>query len=313
MLDPRQVPMQAGTPMTAETHASPLRAYVLLTLTALCWGANAVLGRVAVGEISPMALVSARWFGVVLLVAVFAREPVRRDWHILKTRLVYLAAMGTLGFSIFNGMFYVAAHYATAVNIGIIQGSIPVYVLIGVFVIHRTPVTKLQLAGVLVTMAGVATVASAGDLQRLSALAIGQGEVLVVAACLLYAGYTVGLRSRPAVSSLGLFTVMAGAAFLVSLPMVGAEIVLGQFQAPTPLGWLVVVLVALFPSLLGQIFFMQGVEMIGPGRAGLFVNLVPVFAAILGVVILSEPFETYHGAALGMVLGGIWLAERGNA
>jgi drug/metabolite transporter (DMT)-like permease len=70
--------------------------------------------------------------------------------------------------------------------------------------------------------------------------------------------------------------------------------------------------VALFPSLLSQIFFMRGVELIGPGRAGLFVNLVPVFGAILAVALLAEPFRLYHAAGLALVLGGIWLAEQGR-
>jgi drug/metabolite transporter (DMT)-like permease len=68
--------------------------------------------------------------------------------------------------------------------------------------------------------------------------------------------------------------------------------------------------VALLPSLLSQIFFIRGVELIGPARAGLFVNLVPVFGALLAVVLLGEPFALYHAIGLALVLGGIWLAER---
>ncbi|MEC7573062.1 MAG: EamA family transporter, partial [Pseudomonadota bacterium] len=66
------------------------------------------------------------------------------------------------------------------------------------------------------------------------------------------------------------------------------------------------------PSFLSQIFFMRGVELVGPGRAGVFVNLVPVFASGLSVLILGEHFAVYHGLALGLVLGGIALSERGK-
>ncbi|NIR60051.1 MAG: EamA family transporter, partial [Gammaproteobacteria bacterium] len=72
----------------------------------------------------------------------------------------------------------------------------------------------------------------------------------------------------------------------------------------------IVALVALFPSLLAQCSFIVGVDLIGPGRAGVFVNLVPVFAAALAVATLGEPFEAYHGVALALVLGGIWVSER---
>ena len=289
-----------------------IRAYLLLTVTALCWGGNAVFGRLAVGEISPMLLVTFRWLGVLLLISVFANRYIRKDWPVLKRHLVFVAAMGTLGFTAFNALFYVAAHSTTAINIGIIQGSIPVFVIIGAYLAYRTPVTALQAAGVLLTMVGVAVVASEGSIERLSGLSVSRGDALMVVACLLYGGYAVGLARRPLVSTLGFFTAISAAALLASLPLVAAEAILGQLQWPTLTGWIVVVLVALLPSLLAQIFFMRGIELIGPGRAGVFVNLVPVFASILAVLVLGESFEVHHAAALVCVLGGIWISEKGK-
>jgi drug/metabolite transporter (DMT)-like permease len=300
--------MTTGAP-PAETSG---RAYLLLTLTALCWGANAVFGRLAVGEVSPMALVTFRWLGALGLLLVFAHAQLRRDWPAIRERLLFVSAMGAVGFTAFNALFYVAAHSTTAVNIGIIQGSIPMFVLIGAFAAYRSRVGGPQVAGVLVTMLGVAIVASGGDLARVATFALNFGDVLMIAACLLYAGYTVGLSRRPPVSPLALFTVMAGAAFATSLPLALGEAALGLFQWPTPEGWLILALVTLFPSFLAQIFFIQGVSLIGPSRAGVFVNLVPVFASILALLVLKEPFESFQGIALGLVLAGIWLSERGK-
>jgi drug/metabolite transporter (DMT)-like permease len=288
------------------------RAYVLLTLTALFWAGNAILGRLAVGEVSPMALVSLRWLGALCLLVVFAHAQVRRDWPVIRGRLLFVAVMGATGFTIFNAIFYVAAHWTTAMNIGIIQGAFPVFVLIGAFAAYRTRVAGLQLAGVLMTMAGVAIIASGGELARLAVLALNLGDVLMIAACLLYAGYTLGLSRRPPVSALSLFTGMACAALVTSLPLALGEAALGRFQWPTPEGWLILGLVTLFPSFLSQIFFIQGVALIGPGRAGIFVNLVPVFTSILALLVLDEPFEPFHAVALALVLGGIWLSERGK-
>lgn len=305
---PIQAPMTAKTPHAAESG----RAYLLLAFTALCWGGNAVFGRLAVGEVSPMALVALRWLGALAVLVAFAHAQVRRDWPAMRERLLFLAAMGAIGFTVFNALFYVAAHWTTAVNIGIIQGSIPVFVLIGAFAADRMRVAALQVAGVLVTMLGVAIVASGGQLARLATFALNFGDLLMIAACVLYAGYTLGLSRRPLVSPLSLFTGIAAAAFLSSLPLALAEAALGQFQWPTPAGWLVVGLVTLFPSFLAQISFIQGVSLIGPSRAGVFINLVPVFASILALLILKEPFRPFHAVALALVLGGIWLSERGK-
>ncbi len=299
--------------MTEAPHSGTDRhAYLLLALTALCWGANAVFGKLAVGEISPMALVTLRWAGVLLFVSIFARNHVKRDWQILHPHLLRISLMGVLGFTAFNALFYVAAHSTTAVNIGIIQGSIPVFVLIGVFAAYRTRVTRLQIAGVVLTVFGVVIVASGGQLARLAGLAINFGDVLMIVACVFYAGYAVGLRQRPPASPIGLFTVMAGAAFVASLPLVFTEVALGKFQWPTITGWIVVSLITVFPSFLAQIFFIKGVGQIGPARAGVFVNLVPVFASILAVTFIGESFEPFHAIALCLVLGGIWLSERGK-
>jgi drug/metabolite transporter (DMT)-like permease len=288
------------------------RAYLLLTLTALCWGGNAIFARLAVGEVSPMALVALRWLGALGLLAVFAHAQVRRDWPAIRQRLMFVSAMGAIGLAVFNALYYVAAHSTTAVNIGIIQGAVPVFVLAGALALDRTPVGGVQLAGVLVTMLGVVIVACGGDFARLATFTLNLGDLLMIAACALYAGYTLGLRRCPPVSTLGLLTVMAGAAFLASIPLALAEAALGRFQGPTPTGWVILALITLFPSFLAQIFFIQGVALIGPSRAGVFVNLVPVFASILALLVLKEPFEPFHGVALGLVLGGIWLSERGK-
>jgi drug/metabolite transporter (DMT)-like permease len=242
----------------------------------------------------------------------FAHGQLRRDWPVLRARLPFLAIMGALGLAGFNAVYYVAAHWTSAVNIGIIQGSLPVFVLIGAFAAYRTRVSALQIAGVVVTMLGVALVGTGGNLWRIAGLAINRGDLLIVVACLLYAGYTVALQRRPAVGSLSLFTVLAGAALVASLPLVAVEAALGHFQWPTATGWAIVGLVVLFPSFLAQIFFIRGVELIGPGRAGVFVNLVPVFASILAVAVLGETVAAFQATALGLVLGGIWLSEAGK-
>jgi drug/metabolite transporter (DMT)-like permease len=78
---------------------------------------------------------------------------------------------------------------------------------------------------------------------------------------------------------------------------------------PDTMGWAVILYTVIFPSILAQIFYVRAVELIGANRAGLFVNLVPVFGTLLSVVVVGEAFHTYHAIALALVLGGIWLAE----
>lgn len=299
-------------PPPDERPSNDLRAYAFLTTTSLCWATNVALSRFAVGEISPFALVSLRWIVVLSVLGVFAHRQIREDLPLLRKRWPYFAAMGAFGYSVFNGMLYTAAHHTSAVNIGILQGSLPVFVLVVAYLAFRTPTRSVQIAGVAVTIIGVLIVAANGSVERLLALSFGLGDVLMIVACSGFAVYTVALRWRPAVSSLGMFAALAVAAFAASLPMLATEFSLGNTQWPTQTGWLLVAVSALIPSITGQICFMQGVQLIGPKRAGVFINLVPVFAAALAVVFLGEAFEIYHGVALVLVLGGLWLSERGE-
>jgi drug/metabolite transporter (DMT)-like permease len=292
-------------------HTS-LKAYLFLSFTAICFGANTTLAKLAVGEVSPMMVVTLRWLLVVVLLLVFNWKNLRRDWPVLKPRLGFLFTLGALGFAAFNALFYVAAYDTTAINMGIISGMLPVFILVGALITYGTPVRKLQWIGVAITLTGVGVVASAGEFNRLLELRLNRGDIFVVIASLLYAGYTVALQKRPICSVFSLFTVLGVAAFLVSLPMLAVEVWIGEFQAPTSQGWVVIILVALFPSLLAQTAFMRGVEIIGPGRAGIFINLAPVIGTIFAVLYLGEQFHAYHGLALMLVLGGIWLAERGS-
>jgi drug/metabolite transporter (DMT)-like permease len=303
------------TAADAAARFSPLRAawnspMLLLALTAFMWAGNSVAGRIAVGQISPMALIFLRWTFACIPLAIAARANLRQDLTALRPRWRYVALAGTLGFTGFNALFYLAAHRTSAVNISIAQGLIPPLVAIGAWLAFGARPRLLQGLGIAMTMAGVVWVGAKGDIANLRALDFNAGDLMMVVASIFYAGYTLLLRQRPHVSSLGLFAAMAVVAFLTSAPLVGIEIVEGTVLWPTLKGWATLAYVTLFPSLIAQIFFIRGVQMIGPARAGIFFNLLPVFGAFLGVAILSEPFEFYDAAALILVVAGIWIAER---
>lgn len=286
------------------------KAYVFLTFTTLFWAGNAIAARLAVGEISPMLLITLRWFGSVALLFALSGAQIRRDWPVLRRRLPYLALMGVVGLAIFNALFYLAAHETTAVNIGILQGAMPVLVLLGSVVFFRTKLGALQVAGVAITIAGVALVVSQGDLAVLAALEINRGDLFMLLASVCYAAYALGLRNKPQVSPISVLTVISTVAAFATLPLAMAEALMGRMVWPSLDGWAVVAYVTVFPSVLAQLFFINGVGLIGPARAGVFINLVPVFAAILAVAILGEALRWYHLGGLVFVLSGLWLAER---
>ena len=281
----------------------------LLFLATLGWGSNTIASRLAVGEVSPMLLIFFRWgFVVVILLSLYWRQMID-EWPIIRTRLKWLLIMGGCGLSLFNAFFYIAAHSTTAVNLGIIQSTMPGMILLGSFMFFGDRINRLQFSGLLLTLLGVGVIVTQGSLEQLMQLTFNHGDLLMIFACSFYAMYTVGLKSRPKISGMVMLAYFSVAAFLMTIPLMIFESFIYGTVMPGVKGFAIVFYIAMVPSFLSQIFFMRGVDLIGPGSAGLYANLVPIFSAIMAVLLLSEEFALFHLAAMLLVFGGIGLFE----
>jgi drug/metabolite transporter (DMT)-like permease len=283
---------------------------LLLTLAAVFWAGNTVAARLAIDQISPFMLTSLRWVLVAAVLWPVYGGEIRKHWPQIRPRLSGIVMLAIFGMTGFNALYYVAAHYTSAINMGILQGALPIFVLAGAFLAHGTRGGLVQLAGVLITAVGVVVVATRGEPLAILEVEFNKGDLAMLAACVLYAFYTVALRDRPLMPGAAFFTLLALIAAVTSLPLVALEALTTGVTMPTLQGWLVTAWVAIFPSTLSQLFYLRGVDLIGPGRAGVFINLVPVFSAVLAVVLIDEPFAAFHAVALVLVIGGIWLAQR---
>lgn len=283
--------------------------YFLLTITMLFWSANTVFALLSVGEASPMVIVFSRWLGVSLLVLLFARKQIRQDWAVFLDNKAYFLRMAVLGFAFFNGLYYVASHTTSATNLGILQGAIPIFVLIGSVLFYQGKLGILQIIGVIIALLGVVLVSVQGSFDVLMELAFAKGDLLMLLAGLFYAAYSLGLKDRPKIHSLSFFSYLAFLAFLSSIPLLGIEIALEQSLYPSKKGWIIIGLITLLPSFLSQILYIISVQNIGPARAAVFANLIPIFSTIMAAVVLKEHIQWFHYIALFMVLGGIGLSE----
>lgn len=290
------------------------RPYLVLTLTTLFWGGNVVAGKLAVGQIDPYALMILRWGGALLAVLPFALRPLKRDWPAIRGNWPLLLFYGIMGYATFNVLVYVAAHLTSGVNIAIEQVAVNIFVMLLNFAVFRTHVRALQLLGVALTILGVAITATRGDLGRILVLDVNLGDALVLLACLAYAVYSVTLRYRPTTNWLSFLVVTFAGAIIASFVFQfllggGPAALAGSFRAITLQGWLIALYTVFFPSVISQMLYVRGVELIGPNRASLFVNLIPLFGTIGSVLVLGERLETAHLLAGGLIIVGIVLAE----
>jgi drug/metabolite transporter (DMT)-like permease len=288
----------------------PWLAALLLTLTAMMWAGNAIAGRLAVGEVSPMLLTSLRWVLAVAMLLPFTLGRVRADWPVLRRQWPFLLAMGAVGYTLFNVLLYSSAYTTSAVNITIIQASMPMLIFALNLAVFRVAIRPLQVVGYMMTLLGVALVAGQGDLAGLARLQVTEGDALMLVASVLYSGYTVALKRRIGLHPLSLLTAMCGGAAVTAVPFAAWEWASGAAVLPaTPMAAGVVLYTAVAASVVSQWFYMTGVSAIGANRAGLFINLVPVFGAGLAVAILGEEVALHQALALLLVLGGILIAQ----
>ena len=284
--------------------------HLFLTLASLFWGFNAIAGRLAVDEISPMLLVTGRWLGVMIILSIICRNQFSLGFQIFKSNYKWMIVMGLCGFTTFNSLYYISAHYTVAINLGIVQSTTPAFIMIISMFWLKTKINLKQVTGLFVTFIGVSIVISNGNLLSLLSLKLNNGDLLLIVACIFYAIYAVGLRKRPEINDVLLMTFFSYVAFIGSLPGLIIEITQYSFFFPTFKGLMILSVIIIFPSLLAQILFMKGVKIVGPALSGLYTNLVPIFTSLLAIIILDEVFHIYHLISLIIIFLGIYIFDR---
>ncbi len=287
------------------------KAYALLAWATLFWAGNSIAGKLAVGHASPMVVVAVRWLVVMVVLYVFTRKHIAADWPVIRSRWKYLLLLGVLGFTGFSVALYYALVFTTAINSAILQGGMPFFVFCASFVLFGSRISPKQAVGFVISFIGVVAIAVRGDIDNLAALDINFGDALMLVAIISYGVYTAALRSKPTLHWASLMFALCLGATLSSLPLLALEMAQGATIIPDLQGWAAITYIVIFPSLLGQVFYIRAVELIGSNRAGLFVNLLPIWGAVLAVTLLGEAFHLYHAVALVLILAGIGLAEYG--
>ncbi|MFB9947687.1 DMT family transporter [Rhizobium puerariae] len=288
------------------------QAYLSLVIATLCWGGNAVAGKLAVGHVSPMILTFWRWFFAVVIIFAISLPQIRKDWPVVRKHLPILIFLGISGYVVFNAALYTAVNYTTAINVTVEQVLIPMLIFVMNFALFRMKVSWAQIFGFTLTFVGGLITAAHGDIQTLWTLTVNMGDAIMMIAIVGYALYTVALRWRPMIDWRTLMAVPALVALVFSAPLAAWEYESGRMIWPDLTGWIVVLYTAVFASLVAQVLYIVAVGKIGANRAGLFINLVPVFGTLLSVVIIGEDLQFFHVAALALALGGIAIAEWGK-
>lgn len=285
--------------------------YLLLTLTSLFWAGNMVMGRGIRADVPPIALAFWRWTIALILVLPFALPHLRSQWPALRRAWLPVILLGIIGIGGYNTFAYLALQYTTATNATLLNSFIPVATIALAFVLLGKRLTPLEAAGVAVSLAGVLTIVSHGELETLLGLSLNTGDLWMLGAVLTWGLYTVGLQWRPQgvdpMLMLAAFTVVGLA---VLAPAYAWEIGNGRSINPSPGAIAGILYTGIFPGFLGYVFYNAGIAAVGPNRGSLFIHLMPVFGTLLAAVFLGERPYWYHFVGIALVFAGILLTTR---
>ena len=284
--------------------------YVLLTLAPLFWAGNAVVGRAVVSEIPPAALAQIRWSAAFLLLLPFAWTHLRRELPLIRRHIWTMLLLSVTGITAFNTMQYWSLQYTTATNVTVLQSSMPLLIGLWSWLLWRDPLTRAQLAGVVISLFGVLAIVSNGDMALLLGLALNVGDIVMLMAIADHALYSALLRLRPGISPIGFLTATIGLGALLLIPFTVAEYALGiRIGSIDAGGYAALAYVAVFPSILSYLFFNRGVDLIGANRSGPFFHLVPLFGATLAIMFLGERPGWHHLVGAILIIGGVFVAS----
>ncbi|CAI09857.1 DMT family transporter [Aromatoleum aromaticum] len=285
--------------------------YLLLTLASLFWAGNMVIGRGLREAVPPMTLAFWRWTIAFALTLPFALPHLRAQWPRMKTHWRAIVVLGFIGVGCYNTFAYIALQYTTATSATLLNSFTPVATIALAFLLLGKRLTRLEAAGVVVSLVGVMIIVARGSLATLLGFSLNTGDLWMLLAVLTWGIYTVGLQWRPAgIEPMLLLAAFTAVGVAGLAPLYAWEIASGTLIDPSPATFAGILYIGIFPGFLGYVFFNAGVAAVGPSRASLFIHLMPVFTALLAAIFLGERPQPFHFAGIALVFAGIFLTTR---
>lgn len=279
-------------------------------MSSLFWAGNFIVGRALREVIPALALNYWRWTLALLILLPFTWRTLRGN----KLQLIrydrFLLFQAFTGIAGFHVCVYLALQQTTAINALLFLSISPLLILFGSWLCYRTPFSPLQMLGIGVSLAGVLTIITRGELQHMLALEFNRGDVWMLLAVMLWSAYSVMLKRKP--HDLGPVVLLDGTVIYGIILMTPFYVM----TTPHGLGFALstgiaagLLYISLFAAVIAYFFWNYGVAQLGPNKAGVYLHLMPLFGALLSILFLGEGLSLYHLLGAVLIGGGIVLSN----
>jgi len=284
---------------------------IKLFLTAFFWGGTFIAGKIIAGEVAPqcaafLRFAIASFFLVILTLRLEGRLP-----RIKPAQVFWILLSGLTGIFAYNLFFFTGLTHINANRASLIIATNPIFISLFAALLFKESLTPGKILGLLLSVTGAVTVISNGQLSGLFHSGIGPGELAILGCVLSWVSYS--LLGKQVMKTLSPVAAVCYASVAGTVMLFFPALSKGLFQA-VPLytveNWWALFYLGFFGTVLGFFWYYQGIQKIGPSKAGVFINFVPVSAIVLSFLILDEPLTPALVAGAALVFSGIYLTTR---
>ena len=287
-------------------------AYLFLVLATFCWSGNFIVGKFAtLYEIPPLTLNVFRWISVWFILIPFTYKEIFENLPDIKKNWLVISFMGVITISTFNSVVYFALNYTQVINAVLMLSAIPAATIVLSSLMKIEETNIFQLFGLVLSIIGIGSIISNGDIQKIISLDFNKGDMWMLVCVITWSLYSTLLKKNNfKFSQFTLIQLMVSVGILFLIPQFFYEKSIGLELNLDKNFFLILIYVAIFPAIAAYYFWQKGIEIIGPNRASMFIQLMPLFSAVMAIIIFKEKFELYHFVGAIFILSGIYLSNK---
>ena len=287
-------------------------AYILLILASLFWAGNFVIGKFAsIYEIPAFSLNFYRWLFVWIILFPFTYKEIYKNKKYIIENFRLFLVLGVTGITIFNSVVYYSLYFTQVISGILMISTIPVMIILISSVLKIEKTNNFQIIGVVLSLVGVFCIITKADLELIKNLDFNKGDLSMTIAMFSWATYSALLKKKKyKLSQISLLQVIISFGFIFLIPIYFIENKIGNplnFSLPF---FSILTYAVLFPAIASYLFWIKGISIIGTNRAGVFLHLMPIFGAILAMIIFKEKFMFYHILGAIFIIIGITLSNK---
>ena len=287
-------------------------AYSLLVFATLCWSGNFIVGKFAyLFEVPPLTLNFLRWVSVWLILIPFTYKEIYNNFNYIKKYWIVISFMGVITISTFNSVVYFALNYTQVINAVLVLAAIPAITIIISSLMKVDKTNIFQLIGLLLSVIGISSIISNADINKILALNFNKGDLWMLVCVICWSLYSTLLKKHSfKFSQFTLIQLMVSVGILFLIPQFIYEKSIGLETNFNISFFIILFYVVMFPALAAYYCWQKGIEIVGPNRATMFIQLMPLLSAVLAILIFQETFELYHFIGASFILSGIYLSNK---